>query len=356
MPALDRVRIGTYNCENLFERPKILEAPNAAQLLQKLSMLQIELAKAKFDKKAIESLLEGLKGYVELNEVRNRYHYQGMGRDKWLGWPEFVQTRVNDTAIANTARVLNDIDCDILCTPEVEDRWTLHNFLRRVVARDFPSLAHYLEVLLLDGNDERGIDVGMLSRFPLRWMKTHISETTNYFGNTVPLFSRDCPEYCFVLGNGLEVKVLGNHLKARTDPRPNELPPGKIDKQSRERRRQQAARIASITQSYNLTKDLVVVAGDLNDAPDSWSLEPLFAVKDLHNLNDSIGTHRDEPKPIDFLLVSTALKERIKGEVKIERRGIFLDKADPTSRYDTVVDELTAASDHAAVWADFDLT
>ena len=356
MPSPSRVRIGAFNCENLFERPAVLAGSDTKTKLECVAALQTELSKSTFNSNAIDQILEQLEGVVELNQVRGNYRAQGAGRDTWLGWPEFVQTRIEDAAVANTARVISDIDCDILCTPEVENRWTLVNFLSRVMARDFPAFERYLEVLLFDGNDERGIDVGMLSRFPLTHLTTHIRERGSYFGRSVPLFSRDCPEYAFDLGGGHVLTVLGNHLKSRTPPRLNELPSGQSDTESRQRRRMQAERVAALAARYDLTRDLVAVTGDLNDYPGSTSLEPLMNVAGLHNLNDDRGTHRDEALPIDYLLVSTPLRDRLISELTIERRGIFLSGSPALSRYASVVSEQTSASDHAAIWADFDLS
>jgi len=50
---------------------------------------------------------------------------------------------------------------------------------------------------------------------------------------------------------------------------------------SNAKRKHQADRIVKILQSYDLTKDLVVVAGDLNDTPGSAPLKNLTAVPSL---------------------------------------------------------------------------
>ena len=71
----------------------------------------------------------------------------------------------------------------------------------------------------------------------------------------------------------------------------------------------------------------------------------------------TFGTHRDEPKPIDYIMVSTRLNNKlISGSLKVERRGIFIASQPESTRYDTVTSESTAASDHAALFADFDLS
>jgi hypothetical protein len=59
----------------------------------------------------------------------------------------------------------------------------------------------------------------------------------------------------------------------------------------------------------------------------------------------------------DYLLVSEALWPRLR-EVGIERRGILANAKKTSEKYPpltTVTGDSNSASDHAAVWADFDL-
>ena len=99
------------------------------------------------------------------------------------------------------------------------------------------------------------------------------------------------------------------------------------------------------------------MAGDLNSAPSSWSLEPLVKHEHLYNVNLELpanerGTCRTGKQQLDYLLVSDPLRERL-ADVCIERRGTYArTKWEP---YPEVEGRATAASDHCAVVADFAL-
>jgi hypothetical protein len=43
----------------------------------------------------------------------------------------------------------------------------------------------------IEGNDDRGIDVGLMSGFPVGTMRSHVDDLRN----NSRIFSRDCPEY-----------------------------------------------------------------------------------------------------------------------------------------------------------------
>ena len=114
-----------------------------------------------------------------------------------------------------------------------------------------------------------------------------------------------------------------------------------------------------------------MVAGDLNDTPNSAPLKPLM---DVSNLYDVLTLqYPSEPKrrwtyhyrtfeQIDYLLVSKPLKDRFI-EAGVQRRGMYnlerLTASDPSieaeTQYTSVTHWTNAGSDHGAVWADFDL-
>jgi endonuclease/exonuclease/phosphatase family metal-dependent hydrolase len=100
----------------------------------------------------------------------------------------------------------------------------------------------------------------------------------------------------------------------------------------------------------------VIVAGDLNDTPDSEPLQPLLTNSKLFNLVSEVsgaqGTYLKTKDQIDYLLASKALYDRL-SEVAIERRGIF--KNGQVEPFNTVTGPENQASDHAAVWASFDV-
>jgi hypothetical protein len=70
--------------------------------------------------------------------------------------------------------------------------------------------------LVIDGNDNRGIDVGILSRFPIVEIRSHIDDPG---ANGEKIFSRDCPEYDVMLATGDRIVVVPNHLKSKKTQR-----------------------------------------------------------------------------------------------------------------------------------------
>ena len=86
-------------------------------------------------------------------------------------------------------------------------------------------------------------------------------------------------------------------------------------------------------------------------------VEPLVQHEHLYNVNLELpaserGTYRTGQQQLDYLLVSEPLKERLVS-VDIERRGTYArTKWEP---YPTVTGRASAASDHCAVVADFQL-
>ncbi len=347
-------RLATFNCENLFDRPKIFasSAATANKLLGYLGQLQAELREAVFDKSKIKSLLEKLKGYATLNEVRGKYTNKDVqGANEWLGWIEVTRGKNPEIAVKNTARVIADVDAEVICLMEVENRITLQRFHDQLLVKEFlqpQNRQGYKYIHLIDGNDDRGIDVAVLSRVPVVWLRSNIEDTTTYQNRTVRTFSRDCLEVRLKLSGGREFHLMINHLKSKR--------PAKNDTLSNDRRRGQATRLAELVAQHNLQSELLAVAGDLNDTPDGGSLSPLLSNPSLYNVNlelpaDQRGTYSTGKQQLDYILLSDALKAGLKN-VRIERRGVYTKK---WPIYDTVTSKKTAASDHSAVVADFQL-
>ena len=87
--------------------------------------------------------------------------------------------------------VVRDVAADVLGVVEAEDRTTLQRFYDRLLA-DVGGTP-YEQVMLVDGNDDRGIDVGVMVRAPLtiEHIRTHVFDVDD----DGVVFSRDCCEY-----------------------------------------------------------------------------------------------------------------------------------------------------------------
>lgn len=361
------LRIASFNVENLFGRSKIFnfrDQSDGDKVLEKIDEFQKLLKKSTYtanDKTKILTLYkEDLKPYIEVREDRGKLFerkgnavtgVKAKGVDDWDGAIEFKRAKFSEITRENTARVIKDVRADMACIVEAESRPTLQSFNADLLKHQFKY------AMLIDANDQRGIDVGLYSNYPLGDIKTHMFDKE---GNKT-IFSRDCLEVEVNLPSGQNLYVLCNHFKSKGyDP----------DGNSSKKRELQAKRVAQILEKYNLAKDWVVVTGDFNDNPASAPLQPLLKVNNMYdvlllqypaNSSRRWTYYYKQFEQIDFILVSKPLKDRF-SKAGVERRGIYNLKKLTTSaqgvidvetEYDTVTSWINSASDHGAVWAEF---
>ncbi|MEW2395894.1 endonuclease/exonuclease/phosphatase family protein [Streptomyces sp. NPDC046862] len=372
------VRIATFNAENLFRRPKAFGLPDATQrneVVEDFSTLVSLLNLTTYeprDKARISALIKKHKAYdldrddpppIYINQTRldggKLFKKQGQpgdddfdirilakGRGDWAGWAELVREDLDSAAVENTGRVIDEVDADILLLVEVEDRLTLDRFNKQILQGAL-GRRPYPYSMLIDGNDSRGIDVGILSRHPITSVRPHIFDPDPERPGE-HLFSRDCPEFEIQL-NGTPLVLLGNHLKSKSNDDPV-------------LRLAQAKRVAEIYEAARERTPYVMVAGDLNDHPES---EPIALLLDT-GLRDAMshpayrgvpGTYAPCDKAehkIDYLLFPPPLWHRVQ-HVGLETRGIFWTPPPEIKHFDEVNSKVNAASDHAALYADLDL-
>ena len=105
---------------------------------------------------------------------------------------------MDEIAVLNTGRLIRDVDAHILAVIEAEDRVALKTFDRFVLDRVNDELPQgqrkepYRSVMLIDGNDDRGIDVGLMTKggYDIGEMCSHVNDVDNT-GQII--YSRDCP-------------------------------------------------------------------------------------------------------------------------------------------------------------------
>jgi endonuclease/exonuclease/phosphatase family metal-dependent hydrolase len=362
------MRLATLNVENLFRRPVAMSLPtwkDGREILADFSRLNDLIARETYDGATRQRLKGLLDKYefgnrrrrdrsIKLTEVRGHLfkvpkgkqtvEIVAAGRNRWVGWFDLEKADFNPDVVSNTGRVIRAVRPDLLCTVEVEDRVALRRFNQMILKAEFGlDLPH---TMLVDGNDPRGIDIGLLSRFPILSVRSFAD-----VGGDTPVFSRDCPEYHVALPGGSVIVVLGNHLKSKGY--------GSL-KESAERRRRQAEEVKRIYTSARKDSEYVAVCGDLNDSPDSRALAPLLKETDLrdvmtHDLYTgrpgTFGSGRSPKQKLDYILLSPALWQKVMA-VDVERRGIYAPRS--IASFPEVTAE-SSASDHAAVWVDLAL-
>ncbi|MBI3885142.1 MAG: endonuclease/exonuclease/phosphatase family protein [Opitutae bacterium] len=365
-----KLRLATYNLNNLFRRPKLLQlagfSPAAKAVLDDIDRLTTLLARDNYTGTTGQEIVALLTRYgfasgkgnpwFGLNLAKGKLFsvskqkalsLKVAGRGDWIGWVELKSEDVDDESTRNTGRVIAAVQADILGVVEAESRPALVRFNDQVLK---PQHAEYPHAQLVDGNDPRGIDVGLYSRHEIRSVRSHVDDSyKDTAGRAHTIFSRDCPEYEIALPGKKTLWWLANHFKSQGygTPQSNDA-----------RRLRQTARVREILGRYDLKKDWVVVAGDFNADPASASLKPLLTVPHLRDVFEFAGfkqqprwTYHSGKQQLDYLLGSDPVFAAIQA-VGIERRGMLVKNE---ARFSQVTGPQNEASDHACVWADLAL-
>jgi len=272
------MRLATFNVENLFDRVKALNLDSWAEgkpVLDDFKRLNELIQEAEYSPATKSELLKimkrhkglltnGVSKFIRLRDARGGFlkktggkiEVYARGRSDWMGWFELETEPVKETATENTARIIGLLRADVLCVIEAEDRTGLKRFNKDVLTS--VAVDAFSHVMLIDGEDERGIDVGILTKpgFNIVRMLSHVDDQDKKGG----IFSRDCAEYEITTKQGNTLLLLVNHFKSKGFGKPAE---------SAAKRLRQAKRVRAICDQY-ISKgyEFVAVIGDLNDSPD----------------------------------------------------------------------------------------
>lgn len=276
------------------------------------------------------------------------------GRNDWIGWIELAVEPTNEISTRLTAKVIKDVNPNILGIVEAEDRPSLVRFNEELLNN------HFKHVMLVDGNDKRGIDVGLMttSNFPIGTIQSNVDATDR----TGKIFSRDCPEYEVSTPNGNTIYILINHFKSQSG--------GGGAKRTR-----QANEVRKIVDSLISQNKHVVVMGDLNEGPpdenttvqnfaalysnnsplvDVYSLPPQdFIQGNRPGTFDSCGIRNR----LDYIFISKSLVPHYRGG-KIYRCGLWGKRKSRPTNWDTYTEMKRSqeqASDHALLYIDLDI-
>lgn len=321
-----KITITTFNLENLFNRYAFLDTP--------------------WNQQNYEKLVQAL-GVVSIASRRG----------------DLVAEPITQIQRNNTAQAILDSSPDILAVQEVENLYTLRIFNDSYLDDYFDKL------ILIDGNDPRGIDVGLMvkkgSPVEIINVRTHMDEATD--GGSVrrssilsqgyltegALFSRDCLEVdCLV--NGKILTLLVNHFKAQD-----------ANDSSIKKRTNQANKVKDLVNKAVGEGKYPIVLGDLNvdqnhpRTPGDLSINSLLTSPELKDpFPADTWTHYFVPQRtvsrLDYILPHKSLNV---DSINIVRKGLTTKcRQYEGPRYATVGAEHTEASDHCPISITLDLS
>jgi len=381
------VRIASFNVENLFARANALNLATWAagkpilDAYNEVNTLFQEQTYTPAIKDRIRQLLLQLdiyrvndQGAVRRNDTRspqwawfrkNRGSFDrepadesenmeivANGQAEWIGWVELAKGPVSETATRMTARVIQDVNADIIAVVEAEDRPALVRFNRDLLG------GMYRHIMLVDGNDDRGIDVAIMMKngFDIRSIRSNV-DLEDAVGR---VFSRDCAQYEVATPGGSSVHVLVNHFKSQSGGG------GAL-------RERQSNAVRGVVNALVAANQNVIVLGDLNEGPaqegnHAVNLAPLYTdnspLLECYSLNnfqtglrlgtfDSCGIHNR----LDYIFISQSLQNNFQNG-GIFRKGLWGTRVTRPTAWETYP-EMTAnfeqASDHSAVFIELNI-
>ena len=253
-----KVTIGTFNLNNLFSRYNF----------------KGEIEAIKDEDTAVEA--EYLFQFGSTDRVKIRKY-----RGKLVKKRDADETR-------KVADRIKEMDLNVLAVQEVEDIDTLSEFNRDQLNGRYPFLA------LVEGNDPRLIDIGILSDLPIGAV-TSWQNAVHANDPMTPIFGRDLLEVQILNASRSQVlfRLFNNHLKSnfvdfRDDPVTG-------TQKNNQRRQRQAEVMAEIVLKRTRPNSRFIILGDMNDAPDSPYLAPLTGSTGLDLTN--VLSDPDEIRP-----------------------------------------------------------
>jgi endonuclease/exonuclease/phosphatase family metal-dependent hydrolase len=375
------MKIATFNIQNLFHRDKSLVNIQAGEAvfnwLDEMEYLMNKQSKTASDLDTIKDL-SFLLGFDKISNIsyaimRRRIeamffraiHSSGETEANCLtdfnGWVKLQTLPVDPIATQNKARVIAEVNADVLLLQEVENRNSLLEFNNQFL-QEFNGVP-YRELLVLQGNDGRGQEIGMLTKngFQIQEVRTYSNELDD---SEKPVFEKNLLKYEITTPSKNKIYLLAVHLQEQ----------GKDKENCDALRFRQARRVAEIyRQLLDQGQKYVIVAGILNAVPYCFSLAPLLQKTDLKDVSKhssfNVAGEKEKDagylhmnayrmglniKQRDYLLLSPEMFRRVKNS-GLNRNAIWPAIASQWPVCDTIKNEKQAVSEHPVVWGEIEI-
>lgn len=255
-----------------------------------------------------------------------------------LDWNEVIVTK----KIQNLAKVVKSFDAtgrgpDILIMEEIENK----NILNQFVTKGLSGMGYQYQVLI-EGDDSRGIDVAVISKFPVTQALHH-----SLVMNGVKLDTRGILEVKIAVENQ-DVVVFANHWPSQSNPVAQRIASARL--------------LNSLAQKVNA--DLIIAAGDFNtiftDLPSPFASLTSFidSEKEARKVGTVLnpGTHYYKGiwTSLDriFIHTTSAFKPQYKTFQILDRPFVLRPGARAPNRFNVLTVE--GYSDHLAIGMNFE--
>ncbi len=230
--------------------------------------------------------------------------------------------------------VIADLAADIVILCEIENKNILVDLNKTELGGAYTSIE------LISGNDQRGIDVGLLSKIKPDSIVSHKDEFFQSSETKASYqYSRDCLEVHFTV-NGRKLVVLGVHFKAKE---PTDSP---------DKRLAEAEHTRAIADAIS-KKDpgtAILILGDLNDVPGSPPLKAVVGKAPTLFVSSVDAA----PEASRYSFVYKGTKELIDHQLANPLLAALLDPDSVLLKHGAGVDDgSAAASDHAPIKATY---
>lgn len=370
------MKIATFNVQNLFHRDR--------NLVQKTSGKCVSDWIAEFDslllKEKYPSNRERLKElafllgfdktyqnpYVVMRKKAGELYLKGMNCSKelkageltdWNGWIKIQTLPIDPESTNHKARVISEIDPDILVLQEVEDKMSLDEFNNIILPQ--LNCEPFSESILISGSEGKGREQALLFKngYELESVKIHNLESTE-------CAQEELLEYKIQTPKGEKIYLLSAYFAETA-----------LDiEKAFEIRKNQAYQVSSIYKMLQMQgRNNIVIAGTLNAPSYCNSLSPLLQETDLKDIskNKTFNVAIDEGKDAtyfrmgayrmgvnikqkDYLLLSPTLFAKVKSS-GLNRKGVWPEKRPNWRIYSSIRNKEQAASLHPGVWMQVNL-
>jgi len=155
-----------------------------------------------------------------------------------------------------TALAIKAAKADVIALQEIESMEALRRFRSKYLG----GRKKYPYILVIDGNDPRKIDVGVLSKYKIERIRTYVNrydpKRRSYF------FARDCLECDVVISKNAKITLFINHFKSMMDKKK----PCKGRQATHAKRKVQADEVKKIVSKWmKNNKGNFAILGDFND-------------------------------------------------------------------------------------------